>query len=133
MPMKCDNSGARKRLGDMRNRAHRAILRSFRVAGETAVSVARAKGNYTDRTGNLRNSIGYVIVHRGVVVDAKGTEQATEMATKEARSIAAEYVIVVVAAMDYATHVVHYGYDVLDSAEVESTKVLRELLKSLRL
>lgn len=39
----------------------------LQAAGEMFVRYARLEGNYTDRTGNLRSSIGYVIVEEGSV------------------------------------------------------------------
>ena len=38
------------------------------VLGERVVKYAREHGSYTDRTGNLRNSIGYVVVQYGRIV-----------------------------------------------------------------
>ena len=36
--------------------------------GERVVKYAREHGSYTDQTGNLRHSIGYVIIQYGKVV-----------------------------------------------------------------
>lgn len=36
--------------------------------GEEFVKIARLEGNYIDHTGNLRSSIGYVIVKDGRIV-----------------------------------------------------------------
>ena len=36
--------------------------------GERVVKYAREHGSYTDHTGNLRNSIGYVVVQYGRII-----------------------------------------------------------------
>ena len=41
------------------------IVRVLRYCGEMAVNEARNNGEYEDQTGNLRNSIGYVIAFNG--------------------------------------------------------------------
>lgn len=46
-----------------------AVIRNLVYLGEQAVNIAREKGSYTDRTGNLRSSIGYVISHGGKIVE----------------------------------------------------------------
>lgn len=48
----------KKRISD-------AILMRLQLIGEQFVRNAREKANFTDRTGNLRNSIGYVVLHNG--------------------------------------------------------------------
>lgn len=35
--------------------------------GEMAVKYAKQNGTYTDRTGNLRNSLGYIVIQNGRV------------------------------------------------------------------
>ena len=49
---------------------HDDILQTFQFVGEHFVNNARLSGNYTDRTGNLRSSIGYVILLNGEVIDS---------------------------------------------------------------
>jgi hypothetical protein len=51
-----------------RERAERALFVQLQAAGEMFVKYARESGQYTDRTGNLRSSIGYIIVHGGNVL-----------------------------------------------------------------
>ena len=44
-----------------------AVVYNLGVIGEKVVNEAREKGSYTDRTGNLRSSTGYVIVVDGKI------------------------------------------------------------------
>lgn len=51
------------------DRAEERIYRLLQRAGEEFVKIARKEGKYQDWTGNLRSSIGYVIVKNGHIVD----------------------------------------------------------------
>lgn len=104
--------------------------------GEEFVNAARGKtskdGSFRDQTGNLRASIGYVIVRNGkaektVVPGNKPVGNATAKAFAE--EMAAKYpnglVLVVFAGMEYAAAVESRGYDVITGSiplkqEVES-------------
>ena len=50
------------------DRAEERIYKLLQRAGEEFVKIARKKGNYQDHTGNLRSSIGYVIVKDGDIL-----------------------------------------------------------------
>ena len=99
------------------DRAEERIYRLLQRAGEEFVKIARKKGNYKDRTGNLRSSIGYAIVKDGDIL-TENYEQSTEGTDKqtgvqEAKRLVAElasvypdgWVLVGVAAMPYAVYV----------------------------
>lgn len=99
------------------DRAEERIYRLLQRAGEEFVKIARKKGNYKDRTGNLRSSIGYVIVKDGDIL-TENYEQSTEGTDKqtgirEAKRLVSElasvysdgWVLVGVAAMPYAVYV----------------------------
>lgn len=45
--------------------AHKVIINALAYIGETAVKTARENGRYNDITGNLRSSIGYVVLSDG--------------------------------------------------------------------
>ncbi len=103
------------------------------VLGERVVKYAREHGNYTDRTGNLRNSIGYVVVQYGRIVTenfsiGSGHEEAKVRARAYALDVAHELsagktYLVWVAGMEYAKYVEAKGVDVLEGSGnwVEST------------
>lgn len=104
--------------------------------GERLVKYARedksAARHYTDRTGNLRNSIGYVVVQGGQIVKSlfDGNTSATEgyqkgngnaiglaYATKIAMELPANKTYLVwVAGMEYASYVEANGYDVIQGS-----------------
>ena len=101
-------------------------------AGELCIAEARTSGSYTDRTGNLRNSVGYV-----VLVDGKTERQANINAlnAKQVNDLAPKYrsgiVLIVVAGMKYAAYVEAKGYNVLTSAELLAEKIAPQLLSQL--
>ena len=114
--------------------------------GEHAVTIARDQGSYNDITGNLRSSIGYVILRDGEPVlqgesrqfsgpkgDGKEGVQVAEALLDQLRS---EYpsglVLIVCAGMNYASFVedVH-GLDVLTSAQLDTEQQAAEMVKEL--
>lgn len=98
--------------------------------GEAAIITAREKGDYTDRTGHLRNSTGYVIALDGEIVSSAGflTGEGQAYAEELSRTTRGKAVLVVCAGMNYASYVSARGYDVLDSAELESRRLARALI-----
>lgn len=117
-------------------RVEERIYRLLQRAGEEFVKIARKKGNYQDHTGNLRSSIGYVIVKDGDILtenyklsDKKGSDKHTGL--REAKRLVSElapvypdgWVLIGVAAMPYAVYV--EAIDNLDVASVatEHTEV----------
>lgn len=108
------------------------VLEAFTYLGEEFVNKARISGNYTDRTGNLRSSIGYIILHNGKVVqknfegESKGKNQAKKVASEIALQYPDGYVLIGVAGMKYAAYVEAKNFDVITGSATE-----RELLKSI--
>lgn len=107
------------------------LTRQLCYIGEAALKAAREKGSYTDRTGNLRNSTGYVVAIGGKIVTTAGFDKSEGLpfARELALSADADGVLVVCAGMKYATYVSARGYDVLDSAELEAQRMANELIK----
>lgn len=91
--------------------------------GERVVKYAREHGSYTDRTGNLRNSIGYVVVQFGKVVVSSFTGIEPQIISRGyALSVADglpkghKTFLVWVAGMEYAKYVEARGYDVIEGS-----------------
>lgn len=146
------------------------VIKNLEYIGEKAVATAREKGSYDNITGNLRSSIGYVVLSNGIPVVGGGFEQTqgrgenmslVQYKTKSGKEVKywakgasgdgsvgvstgkeflkklqAKYssgiVLIVCAGMEYAAYVedIHHK-DVLVSAELESEKLAKELLKHL--
>lgn len=97
--------------------------------------------HYIDWTGNLRSSIGYVIVRGGNVVSlggfksGKGGDEGAAEGKAYAEQLAAKFpqgiALIVVAGMNYAAYVTAKGYDVLDTAELLAEKLVPQMMKQL--
>lgn len=90
--------------------------------GERVVKYAREHGSYTDRSGDLRNSIGYVVIQSGrVVKDGFGSSEpqtkARAIALDTSRSLDGNKTYLVwVAGMEYAKYVEAKGFDVISGS-----------------
>lgn len=51
------------------------VIKNMEYIGERSVAIAREKGSYNDITGNLRSSIGYVVLSNGIPVAGGGFKQ----------------------------------------------------------
>lgn len=124
--------------------AKEAAITALNYVGLECVKEARQNGKYTDRTGNLRSSIGYVVLENGIPIKKGGYQKVLSTATEaQAKSdslitsLAATYktglVLIVLAGMDYAVYVEAKGYNVLNSAETLAKKLVPQMLKELGL
>lgn len=111
-------------------------LLSLQYMGEEFVNKARLTGNYTDRTGNLRSSVGYIILHNGKVVDRnfEGKQVGKDQGQKVAIEVAAQYprgwVLIGVAGMEYAAYVEAKNFDVI-SGSAPSAQYIKSLLSEI--
>lgn len=114
-----------------------ALIKALSDIGEKCVSDARLNGSYTDRTGNLRGSVGYVVADGGSVVASStfasvlGATEGPQTGYALAESVAKQHVeglvLVLVAGMAYAEYVADKGFNVLDSAEILAEKLVGQL------
>ena len=116
----------------------RQIIESLCRIGEEAVTLAKLippERGFTDRTGNLRSSIGYVVCKDGQPINlafeaVKGGHEGVHTGQRLAMEIAGKhpegYTLIVVAGMNYAAYVESKGRDVLTSAETEAGKLLEK-------
>ena len=109
-----------------------AIIYRLSVVGERVINQARDtdKRTFKDQTGNLRSSIGYVIVSDGQIVKASDFRSYAE---RLAQQFPDGIVLIVVAGMNYATYVSAKGLDVLDSAELLAQREIPKMLERLGL
>ena len=119
-----------------------AIINRLAYLGEACVNNAIAMRGYTDRTGNLKSSTGFIVLADGnVIVENFETKAATadkgENTGKDfARSLGAKYrqgyALIVVAGMNYAAKVESTGRNVLSTAEHYAEKELPKLMRELK-
>jgi hypothetical protein len=117
-------SGDIKKLIDteLKKREEVILLRLLKI-GEDFVTNARTNGTYIDRTGNLRSSVGYLVLRNGEQYHRGGfqliTTGSTGITTGRVvlEEVGANYptglVLIVVAGMSYAAAVEAKGRDVL--------------------
>ncbi len=148
MPMKqiTPMSAVQDYLNEQIEEKQKILLEIVFYVGEAGLFVARVNGSYIDRSGNLRSSVGYVVVKNGQIVyissfeqvparDAsnptmrKGSDEGRDFAKKVIRDFPEGVALVEVAGMNYAGYVSAKGYDVLDSAEDEVKRLFLSLLK----
>lgn len=116
------------------------IYQLLQRTGEEFVKVARESGRYIDHTGNLRSSIGYVIVRDGTILsenymlsEKEGTDKRTgmEKVKRLARELAfvhnKGFVLIGMAGMEYAAHVEAIeNKDVISMANVEAEEFIKK-------
>lgn len=132
-----------KYLQDKVKAYEEAVIRRLSYCGERCLIQARDFGSYTDRTGNLRSSTGYVIVKDGKIVKTGGFEvvsagsdgstEGQSFAKNIARQFSQGIALIVVAGMKYASYVEAKGYDVLTSSEMLANRIVPEMLKNLNI
>lgn len=115
----------------------KAVIMTIEEAIQNAlikvIGIAKSTDTYTDRTNNLRSSIGYVLYYDGVKVSAsfetggKGTEgtgadgvkKGEAHADKVAKGFPRGFVAVLVAGMNYAAYVEAKNFDVITGASLQ--------------
>lgn len=125
------------------------LLYALQYVGESCVKIAREElpksrgGNsYEDQTGNLRSSIGYIIVRDGKIYSksvpdkVKNGDEGIQKGQAYLESLAQKWgrqgaYLIVSAGMNYAEYVEARGYVVLSSAELAAPDLLREILSKL--
>ncbi|MEO6610744.1 MAG: hypothetical protein ABIT05_01385 [Chitinophagaceae bacterium] len=127
----------RAMLGERKERIKAAILLNLQRIGETFVTQARDTDTYKDRTGNLRSSIGYVILYNGEQMfesfkstgGPQGVEKARQVVEEVKQNFPSGYVLIGVAGMNYAAAVEAKGFDVITSSALHAETALRVAIK----
>ncbi len=138
----------RDRFQRAAERIEQSIIERLFYVGEELVNHARqipSEVGYTDRTGNLRSSTGYILVVHGEIIHANfektpGVETSTDDGVKIGRSYAEQlaktytegYVLILVAGMEYALFVEATGRDVLTSTELLAGDKVPDQLRKLK-
>lgn len=84
---------------------------------------------FFDWTSNLRNSIGYMIVYNGKVIDNDfQSNEGYNFALSLMAKIPSDcYALICVAGMEYASYVEAKGYDVITGGSIELTRDLKKI------
>jgi hypothetical protein len=135
-------------MGERLKLVENLIIQNLSYVGEHAVTIAREQhaGNYTDRTGNLRASVGYVILKNGETVFSGGFDPSAannrtdgNTGAKEGRALAEQlkgnyrdgFVLIVIAGMYYGVYVEKRNYNVLTFTSIEAKRRANKLIRGL--
>lgn len=127
-------------------RVERLTIRSLSKLGEQCVTKIRDRAgdkSWYDQTGNLRSSVGYVIAHNKNIIQysafnqvkqgSEGVKTGKDLAEELAKKYSNNYVLIVVAGMNYAEFVEAMdNKDVIASTELwvkEQVPLMLEKLK----
>ncbi len=122
-----------------RERLEKATIFQLQYLGESLAKYAKDMHSYTDRTGNLTNSIAYAVVREGKIVTyggenqpGEGAETALKVAAEFASSLPNTFSLIVVAGMNYAAYVEAKGYNVILPAELKAKTDFPEAMQRLQ-
>lgn len=130
-----------KMLSEKKEVIRQAIILRLKRIGESFIKNTRENGSYKDRTGNLRNSTGYVILENGVQLfesfpgaTGKGRSEAKATAERAKADLAnvTGFVFIGVAGMDYAASVESRGYDVITGSSKIAENDLKIAIKTIQ-
>lgn len=142
----------REMIAERLLRIDKALVLRLKRVGENFVKNARSTNSYKDQTGNLRNSIGYVILRDGVQLamnfrrsaavstgertsrgSRDGVNAGRDLAIEVAQKFPRGYVLICVAGMEYAAAVEARGLDVITaSSQIAEEELKRSLLEITR-
>jgi hypothetical protein len=130
----------RQKVLEHHRRVEKAVISRMQFIGEHFIKEARENGTYNDITGNLRNSIGYVILNIGEIVaqgffeeqGKEGAKKAKEFLEKKRGQFPTGIVLVACAGMDYAAYVEAKGKDVITGSTFEMKRRFRKAFDRLK-
>lgn len=119
------NGAVKFTVSEYQTRVDSAAVFVFSEMGEELVNYAKDKHNYTDRTGNLTNSITwFVVCNKRIVAKGSGNEVSgnvtKDIVTKMTEEITSKYALIIAAGMNYAAYVEAKGYNVILPAELKA-------------
>lgn len=127
-------------------RVERLTIRALSKLGEQCVTKIRDRAgdkSWYDQTGNLRSSVGYVIAHNKNIIQystfnqvnqgSEGVKTGKDLAEELAKRYSNNYVLIVVAGMNYAEFVEAMdNKDVLASTELWAREQVPLMLEKLK-
>lgn len=132
-----------RRFDNFLEKVEKRIVSRFKYLGEMCVKHARevpASVGFTDQSGALRSSIGYVIFKDGTAIHSNysvvgGGSEGVSAGMALARKVGAKYkgyALVVTAGMNYAIKLESRGRDVLTSAEIMAKQEFPRIMQELK-
>ena len=116
-----------KNMEAFTKRVDQQIKRVNEYVGETFVADARGIDTYRDRTANLRNANGYMVV--SPEGDTENANASAKEAISEVRNEVSEQGLILVNGMEYAGAVESRGYDVITNSANKAKRNYMKLMK----
>lgn len=121
------------------NRKVKAVINAFEYVGVQCQNEARTNKTYKDQTGNLKSSVGYVVLLDGKVLSGAefDSNEGGENGSYILESIMSKpfvstgVALIVVAGMNYAAAVEARNFNVLTSAELLAEQLVPQLMQQL--
>ena len=122
----------------LKERAEQAIIQALCAAGKQLVETARSTKTYQDQSGNLSASMGFGVYSYGREIEVggfgggEGEQKGRELLMQVSPYYRdKQFVLIVVAGMDYAVAVERRGKVVLDGASLRAESTLATLMSSI--
>lgn len=140
-----DMNRIQRYIDNKRMSFNQTIIKSLAYMGQLAADKARKEGEYNNWTNNLRSSVGYVVVHDGVIKHTnfrksgngtlgngdEGQLVGEILAIDLSKEFKEGFALIVVAGMTYASYVESRGKNVLTSSEHFAEKTWPSIRKQL--
>jgi len=129
-----------KALQDYGAKVEKALLYNLQYLVIQLENHAKESAGYQDRTGNLKSSIGGVVLKNGRPVSyvgftntGKGSSTGKTYLDQISQKYTSGYVLIIVAGMEYATYVENlHGLNVLQKSKLRMERELPLLLERLK-
>jgi hypothetical protein len=134
----------KKYIAEYEKRMKQVVLNRLILIGEQFVKHSRELTTYDDQSGNLRSSIGYVVLDYGKTIkqnfetSGKGTDQDTgknegiNFINSLKNDFLVGYALICVAGMEYAAAVESRGRDVITGSSQLAIKQLESFKNKIR-
>lgn len=138
MKPKFTQKSIRRYINQSIENLERILIDRLTQIGEQFVIDARSTNTYKDQTGNLRHSIGYIVLKDGQTIignfdaDGVGSNRAKAVTKELANDFKTGYALIVVAGMNYAAYVEAKGYDVITGSSLTAETELKRALSKIR-
>lgn len=138
------DADVKKVLNERLKRIDTVVINYLTLIGEQFVRDARENGDYNDITGNLRSSVGYIILKNGATIaenfqqsergtdKTEGVSKAKVFIAEIASNFKTGYALIVVAGMEYAAAVESRGRDVLTASSIKAKNSLRKAIREIK-